>query len=94
MTARQAGLPMCVPRRPHTVPMAIRVECDAGYRGEETPRAFSLGDRRIEVVEVLDRWLAPNHRYFNVHGDDGGLYIVRHDVTSGIWELTLFEQRA
>lgn len=73
--------------------MAIRVECDAGHRGEETPRAFSLGDRRIEVVEVLDRWLAPDHRYFKVHGDDGGLYIVRHDVASGLWELTLFERR-
>lgn len=71
--------------------MELRVECYSGYKGEETPRAFSLGDRRIEVAEVLDRWLAPDHRYFKVRGDDGGRYIMRHDVGKDRWELTLFE---
>lgn len=71
--------------------MGIRVDCYAGYRGEETPRAFFLGDRRVEVVDVLDRWLAPDHRYFKLRGDDGGLYILRYDVESGEWELTLHE---
>lgn len=72
--------------------MEIPVECYAGYRGEETPRAFFLGERRIEVLEVLDRWLAPDHRYFKIEGDDGGLYILRHDVVSDKWELTLFKE--
>jgi len=71
--------------------MILRVECYAGYRGEETPRRFYLGARRIEVVEVLDRWLAPDHRYFKVRGDDGDLYILRQEVTGGNWELSLFE---
>jgi hypothetical protein len=70
--------------------LSIRVECYAGYRGEETPRRFYLGPRRVEVVEVLDRWLAPDHRYFKLKGDDGAIYIVRHDVSSGRWELTMF----
>jgi len=70
----------------------LRVECYAGHRGEETPRALILGDRRVGVVEVLDSWLAPEHRYFRVRGDDGGLYIVRHDVTSGVWDMTLFQR--
>jgi len=35
--------------------LAIRVECYAGYRGEETPVRFYLGERKIEVVEVIDR---------------------------------------
>ena len=48
--------------------LAVRVECHAGYRGGETPRALRLGERRIAVVEVLDRWLAPDHRYFKLHG--------------------------
>jgi hypothetical protein len=72
--------------------MEVRVECYAGYRGEETPRAFFLGERRIDVVEVRDRWLAPDHRYFKIEGDDHGLYILRHDVVSDKWELTLFKQ--
>ena len=69
----------------------VRVECYAGYRGEETPRCFYINDRRVEVVEVLDRWLAPEHRYFKVCDTDGDLYILRHDVAGDRWELTMFE---
>ena len=69
--------------------MAIAVECYAGHRGEETPRALIIGDRRVAVVEVLDRWLAPDHRYFKLAGDDGDIYIVRCDA-EGHWELTMF----
>ena len=71
--------------------MKIRVECYAGYRGEETPRAFWLGDNRLEVKEVLDRWLAPEQRYFKVQADDKGIYILRHEVQPDDWELTLFQ---
>ncbi len=73
--------------------MEIRVECYAGYRGEETPRGFSLGERRIAVIDVIDRWLAPDHRYFKVLGDDGNVYILRHDTAADQWELTLFDRQ-
>jgi len=39
--------------------MAIRIECYAGYRGEEEPRVFWLGERRLEVVE---RWIGGTAR--------------------------------
>ena len=45
----------------------------------------------VRILEVVDRWLAPDHRYFKVKGDDDGLSILRHDVNSGEWELTLSE---
>jgi hypothetical protein len=73
--------------------LSLRVECYAGYRGEETPRRFTIGTRGIEVLEVIDQWLAPDHRYFKVKGDDDGIYILRHDVASGRWELTLYDAR-
>lgn len=69
----------------------LRVACYAGWRGEEIPRHFFLGERRVEVVELLDSWLAPDHRYFKVRGDDGCRYLLRHDVAADAWELTLFE---
>ena len=72
--------------------MEITVECYAGYRGEETPRRFWMGSRRVEIDTVLDRWLAPDHRYFKIVGDDGALYIIRHDVPSWQWEMTFFKQ--
>jgi hypothetical protein len=67
--------------------MDVRVECYAGYRGEETPRRFDLQGRRVEVVEVLDRWLGLDHRYFKVRGDDGAVYLLRHDEPADRWEL-------
>ena len=33
--------------------MKIQVECYAGYRGEEEPRAFTLGERRFKVLELV-----------------------------------------
>ena len=73
--------------------LTLRVECYAGYRGDETPQRFHLKSRTIEVVEVLDRWIAPTHRYFKVKGDDDDIYILRHDTNKNSWELTLFEAR-
>jgi hypothetical protein len=70
--------------------IAISVECYAGHRGEETPRAMTIGERRVEVREVLDRWLAPGHRYFKCRGHDGDVYLIRHDVTADRWELAMF----
>lgn len=72
--------------------MELRVECHAGYRGEETPRRLWLGDRKVEVAEVVDRWYGPDHRYFKLRGDDGAVYLVRHDEPADRWELTLFER--
>ncbi len=72
--------------------MPVRVECYAGYRGEETPRRFDLGPRWVEVREVLDRWLSPDHRYFKLKGDDGDVYILRHDANALDWDLVLYER--
>ena len=72
---------------------AIRVECYAGYRGEETPRRLHLGEQDVELVEVLDRWLSPEHRYFKCRGDDDAIYILRHDEMTDRWELTLYDRR-
>jgi hypothetical protein len=41
---------------------------------------------------VLDAWLAPDHRYFKLRGDDGDVYIVRHDSQADCWELTMFKR--
>ncbi len=67
--------------------LEVRVECYAGYRGEQEPRAFHIGSRRVEAVDIIDRWLAPDHRYFKVRGEDGDLYILRHNPDQDVWEV-------
>jgi hypothetical protein len=74
--------------------LAADVECYAGHRGEETPRRFRLGDRHIEIADVLDRWLAPDHRYFKVRDADGDIYILRHDAITSVWEVAYFRSGA
>jgi hypothetical protein len=74
------------------VGLELEVECAAGFADEPTPRAFSLDGRRVQVLEVLDQWLAPDHRYFKLRGDDGARYILRHDVERGDWELRSWER--
>lgn len=70
--------------------MKLTVESYSGYRGEQEPRAFLLGERRIAVVEILDRWVGPDHRYFRVSGDDGHLYVLRRDDAADEWTLGAF----
>lgn len=55
---------------------SVQVECSAGHRGELTPSRFSVRGRPVEVTEVFDAWLATDHRYFKVRGDDGACYIL------------------
>jgi hypothetical protein len=68
----------------------LHVSCNGGYGGDETPQRFFLGERAVDVLEVLDRWAAPDHRYFKCRGSDGDIYILRHDVVEDRWELTMF----
>ncbi len=53
---------------------------------------YSVMPFNVVAKNILDRWLAPDHRYFKVRGDDGSTYILRHDMTSLDWELILFEE--
>jgi hypothetical protein len=69
----------------------IRVECYAGQRADEEPRRFFIGEREVEISEVIDRWLDPAHRYFKVRGGDGGVYILRYDLDLNRWALTMYD---
>jgi hypothetical protein len=72
---------------------AVQVECSAGHRGEPTPRRFSFGGVPVEVAEIVDAWLAPDHRYFKIRGNDGACYILRNDVVAGRWQLTVYDRK-
>jgi len=70
--------------------LMVRVFCDAATC-EMAPQRFFIGARKIEVIDVIDRWLAPDYGYFKVYGDDDGTYILKHDVMADDWELTLYD---
>jgi hypothetical protein len=72
--------------------LGIRVACAEGHDGEPVPRQLIFGERRIDVAAVVDRWPGEDHRYFKVKGQDRALYIVRHDLGFGLWQLVMFER--
>jgi hypothetical protein len=74
--------------------MSLRVECYSGYKADERPVRFRLGERDYLVKEVLDRWCGPNDTFFKVRADDGNLYILRHSErpNNDEWRLEAFRQ--
>jgi hypothetical protein len=70
--------------------MSIRVECYSGFRAEQEPLAFGLGQRRVAVRAIVDRWFAPKERWSKVDADDGHVYVLRHDESSGDWDIAAF----
>lgn len=71
--------------------MLLHVESCAGLYGDMEPLAFLLGDQRIEVLQIVDRWIARDHSYFKIEASDRGLYILRFTPAERQWELTLFQ---
>jgi hypothetical protein len=70
----------------------LEVDCYAGHRGEELPRAITLFGRRFEIAEIVDRWLGPDHRYFKLRLADGRVCVVRNDLDGDGWTLQLLER--
>lgn len=71
---------------------AVRVRCYAGYRGEETPRSFAVGERQREVEEILGRRRGPDDRSFVVRTTEGEVWRLRCDEAGDRWEATLLER--
>jgi hypothetical protein len=69
----------------------IQVIAYSGFRGEETPRKFVLRGKRIEVVEIQDRWVEEGlgdratKRFFEVKGSGGGIHKIFYDEKRSEW---------
>ncbi len=72
--------------------MVVRVQCYAGWKADERPVRFQLGEREYLIEEVLDQWYGPDDTFFKVRADDGNLYILRHHSSSGEWVLESFRR--
>ena len=46
------------------------VEAFPGYKGEKTPRSFTLDGNTLHVVQVIDRWYTETHSFFRVEASD------------------------
>jgi hypothetical protein len=70
----------------------LRVESYAGYKGDQYPLRFMLGEQILEVEEVEDQWYSPSSQYFRVRAGDGNVYVLRHDQELHHWSLESFRR--
>ena len=71
-----------------TIP--VQVQCYSGYKADERPIRFTLGDRILEVQSIKDQWFSPSQTYFRILASDGNTYILRHDEGQDVWTLEVF----
>jgi hypothetical protein len=64
-----------------------RVRSYAGFRANERPLAFLLGDEEVQVVSVSASHREPDYIYFQVIGHDGRTYTLKHHEYLDTWYL-------
>ena len=67
--------------------MNIQVESYSGYKVNQRPIKFWIGDRVFFVESIEDQWRGTDAVYFRVHADDGKTYILRYTETTDTWTL-------
>jgi hypothetical protein len=50
-----------------------------------------MGDRKVEVLRILDRWRGEDHEYVKVDGSDTARYLLRYDRSRDEWEIRMME---
>jgi hypothetical protein len=68
--------------------MRIQVEPHADLKA--APRSLYRGERRIDIIEIMDQWYGPGYRYVKVRGHDSTAYILLFDEIRDQWELIMF----
>ena len=70
----------------------MKVECYAGYKGDQYPKRFTLGEQVLDVTKIEDQWYSPSSQYFRVVASDGNIYVLRHDQEKDVWTLDAFRK--
>ncbi|MEE8184891.1 MAG: hypothetical protein V3T96_00640 [Thermodesulfobacteriota bacterium] len=65
----------------------IKVDAYSGFKANERPRCFTLGNRTLKVKEIVARWYSEDHEYFRLRADDSKLYTIRYYRDTDDWEM-------
>ena len=69
--------------------MVATVECYAGHRYPERPRAFLWEGGRVAVEEVEHSWRTPVGLGFRVRVADGRRFTLTYDEATDSWDVQL-----
>jgi hypothetical protein len=68
----------------------LRVECYAGYKGDERPVKLQIDEQMVEITEIEDRWYSPGATFFRVLLANGERYVLRREDAQDTWTLEAF----
>jgi hypothetical protein len=63
------------------------VECYAGHRSPERPRAFRWEGKRVTVEEIEHSWRTPAGPVFRVRAADGRRFTLAYDEAADDWDV-------
>jgi len=67
------------------------VECYAGTRYPERPRAFVYQGERLAVTVIERQERTPDGLRFRVRASDGGRYLLAYDERCDVWDVRRLE---
>jgi hypothetical protein len=65
----------------------LKVIAYSGYKANERPLRLILGDKKLEIVRIIDRWIGEDHDYFKCLADDGQVYLLKWHRIQDEWHL-------
>jgi hypothetical protein len=74
-------------------PVKIEVVAYSGYKANERPLYFVLEQKKLAVVDVLDRWYGVEHDDFKVLAEDGKVYLIRWHRLLDLWFVVKIMER-
>jgi hypothetical protein len=73
---------------PNNIKGRIKVNAYSGYKANERPVNFTIGDKSINIVDVIDRWVEPDRDCFKVKDDNGKIYCLYWFREKDVWQTT------
>ena len=67
--------------------MQLIVESYSGYKANERPVKFWIGEKPVFVESVEDQWRSTDAIYFRVRDHDGNAYILKYTEKTDVWTL-------
>ena len=73
---------------------AVKVSSYSGYKAEEKPQSFQIGDRSLEILEIEKTWYQEGldrrrKVYFRIRANDNSRYQIFYDEEIDCWFLDL-----
>jgi len=52
----------------------VKVNAYSGYKENQRPINFSIGNKTVEVIKIMEQWSEPEKDCFKIKAEDGKIY--------------------